>query len=50
MILKVDAENRIIYLDGPVSLDELLEQLEMIDTEEADWVIMPDMVFHFSKS
>jgi len=50
MILKVDAENRIIYLSEPTSLNELLDQIDLIDITLEDWLLLPEEERKFSLS
>jgi hypothetical protein len=50
MILKVDAEQRIIYISQPTSLNELLDQIDLIDITLEDWLIQPESGLKFSLS
>ena len=48
MSIKIDVDEKLIYISGIVVLEDLLNVLEIIGEECDDWLVFPD--FEFSES
>jgi hypothetical protein len=52
MVVKIDTENRIIYIDKPMGVGDLLDLLwDFIpEHEEEEWMLVPETLYSFSES
>lgn len=49
MIIKIDLQNKIIIINGAISLTEFLDTVsEDLFKDEEEWTIVPEMFFAFT--